>query len=305
MRILVTGKNGQLGKSIHKIVNSEVETNNSLNSHSFIFVGREELDLNSESNISHYFDSSKKFDIIINCAAYTAVDKAEEEFELANQVNHLAVKQLAQIAKNQQAKLIHISTDYVFDGESDKPYSEADETNPINVYGRTKLAGEKAIQELMTIDAIIIRTSWVYSEYGNNFVKTMLRLGRERDELSVVSDQIGSPTYATDLAGVILEIIKNEEFREEDQTTQIYHYSNKGEISWYEFAKEIIKEANANCKVHPITTEQYPALASRPKHNVMTKDKLANAFGMKIISWKGALKECMLNNKEKSLVSQR
>ena len=206
MRILVTGKNGQLGRSIQKIVDTDSKIDNNQNYDDFIFVGREDLDLSSESSITHYFDNNK-FDIIINCAAYTAVDKAEEEQDLANQVNHLAVKQIAQIAKNQQARLIHISTDYVFDGESEKPYIETDETSPINVYGRTKLAGEQALQEVMPTDALIIRTSWVYSEFGNNFVKTMLRLGRERDELSVVSDQIGSPTYATDLANVILKII--------------------------------------------------------------------------------------------------
>ena len=293
MRILVTGKNGQLGKSIHKIIDSEVETNNNLNSHNFVFVGREELDLNSESNIGHYFDSSDKFDIIINCAAYTAVDKAEEELELANQVNHLAVKQLAEVAKTQQAKLIHISTDYVFNGESDKPYIETDETNPINVYGKTKLAGEKALQRIMSTDAIIIRTSWVYSEYGNNFVKTMLRLGKERDELNVVSDQIGSPTYATDLANAILEIIKNKEFREKDQTTQIYHYSNEGEISWHEFAEEIFKIENIDCKANPIVTEQYPTPAKRPKNTLMNKDKITETFSVNIANWKESLKKCL------------
>jgi len=207
MRILVTGKNGQLGRSIYKIVNTANGDN--LSPNEFIFVGREELDLNSESSIINYFDNHDKFDIVINSAAYTAVDQAEEEQELANQVNHLAVKQLAEIVKEQKARLIHISTDYVFNGESDKPYIETSETNPINVYGKSKLAGEKALQAVMPMNAVIIRTSWVYSEYGNNFVKTMLRLGKERDELNVVSDQIGSPTYATDLAGAILEIIKN------------------------------------------------------------------------------------------------
>ena len=254
MRILVTGKNGQLGRSIHKLVNTDTKIDNNQSSNEFIFVGREELDLSSESGISHYFDNNNKFDIIINCAAYTQVDKAEQEVELASQINHLAVKQLASIANKQKAKLIHISTDYVFDGESDKPYIETDKTSPINVYGRTKLAGEQALQAVMPMNALIIRTSWVYSEYGNNFVSTMLRLGKERDELNIVSDQIGSPTYATDLASVILEIIKNKEFREEDQATQIYHYSNEGEISWYEFAKEIFKIAKIDCKVNPITT---------------------------------------------------
>jgi dTDP-4-dehydrorhamnose reductase len=296
MRILVTGKNGQLGQSIYKIVNTANDGN--LPPNEFIFVGREELDLSSESSISHYFDRSNKFDVIINCAAYTAVDKAEEEQDLANQVNHLGVKQLAQIAKTQQAKLIHISTDYVFDGESDKPYIETDETNPINVYGRTKLAGEKALQAVMPMNAVIIRTSWVYSEYGNNFVKTMFRLGKERDELNVVSDQIGSPTYVTDLAGAILEIIKNKEFKEISQATQIYHYSNKGEISWCDFAKEIFKIAKVDCKVNPITIQQYPAPAKRPKNTLMSKDKIAEIFSVKIPDWKKSLNTCMSILKE-------
>ena len=287
MRILVTGKNGQLGRSIHKLVTNTKQIDE------FVFVGREELDLNSESSISHYFDNNDKFDIIINCAAYTAVDKAEEEQDLANQVNHLAVKQLAQIAKNQQARLIHISTDYVFDGESDNPYVETDETNPINVYGKTKLAGEKALKEIMPTDAIIIRTSWVYSEYGNNFVKTMLRLSKERGEINVVDDQIGSPTYATDLADIILEIIKNKEFREKDQVTQIYHYSNKGEISWCDFSKEIFRMSNINCKVKPITTEQYPTPAKRPKNTLMDKSKIIGTYRIKMLFWKNSLDRCL------------
>jgi dTDP-4-dehydrorhamnose reductase len=298
MRILVTGKNGQLGRSIHKLVNTNTKIDNNQGSNEFIFVGREELDLSNENNIARYFEDNA-FDIVINCAAYTQVDKAEQEAELANQINHLAVKQLASIANKQQAKLMHISTDYVFDGESDKPYIETDTTNPINVYGKTKLAGEKALQTVMPTNALIIRTSWVYSEYGNNFVSTMLRLGKERDELNVVSDQIGSPTYATDLAGAILEIIKNKEFREEDQTTQIYHYSNEGEISWYEFAQEIFKIAKIDCKVSPITTQQYPTPAKRPKYTVMDKEKLVHIFGIKIIIWSPSLKECLANNKEK------
>jgi len=296
MRILVTGKNGQLGRSIYKIVNTDTKIDNNQSSNEFIFVGREELDLSSESSISHYFDSNDGFDVIINCAAYTQVDKAEQEVELASQINHLAVKQLASIASKQQARLIHISTDYVFDGESDKPYTETDETNPINVYGKTKLAGEKTLQEIMPTNAMIIRTSWVYSEYGNNFVKTMLRLGRERDELNVVSDQIGSPTYATDLAGVILEIIKNKEFREEEQATQIYHYSNKGEISWCDFAKEIFTISKIDCKVNPITTQQYLTPAKRPKNVLMEKYKISNIFGINTEDYRKALKNCLKLN---------
>jgi len=293
MRILVTGKNGQLGKSINKVVNTGNGKNNYQQDNEFIFVGREELDLSSESNISHYFDRSNKFDVIINCAAYTAVDKAEEECELANQVNHLAVKQLANIANEQKAKLVHVSTDYVFDGTGGKPYKETDKTNPINIYGETKLAGEQSLKEIMPTNAIIIRTSWVYSEFGNNFVSTMLRLGKERDELNVVSDQIGSPTYVTDLAGAILEIIKNKEFKEISQATQIYHYSNKGEISWYDFAKEIFKIAKVDCKVNPITTQQYPTPAKRPKNTLMNKAKIAKTFSVGISDWKESLDTCI------------
>ena len=292
MRILVTGKNGQLGKSIHKIVTNTKQTDD------FVFVGREELDLSNENNIARYFENNV-FDIIINCAAYTAVDKAEEEQDLANQINHLAVKQLARTARMQQARLIHISTDYVFDGESDKPYTETDETNPINVYGKTKLAGEQALQEVMSTNAIIIRTSWVYSEYGNNFVKTMLRLGKERDELNVVDDQIGSPTYATDLANAILDTIQNKVFKEVGQTTQIYHYSNQGEISWYAFVKEIFNITKIECKINPITTNQYPTPANRPKDTVINKGKIAKVFNVKISDWRKSLQACIKNIKDK------
>jgi dTDP-4-dehydrorhamnose reductase len=292
MRILVTGKNGQLGRSIQNIVSTDTKIGNNRSPNDFIFVGREELNLSSESSISHYFDNNK-FDIIINCAAYTQVDRAEQEAELANQINNLAVKQLASIASNQRAKLLHISTDYVFDGESGKPYTETDTLNPINAYGRTKLAGEKALQTVMPMNAIIIRTSWVYSEYGNNFVSTMLRLGRERDELSVINDQMGSPTYAADLADAILEIIRHNKFRDEGQTTQIYHYSGEGEISWYEFAKEIFKISRIDCKVNPIATKQYPTPAKRPRNTLMKKDKIVKVFNIKISNWKSSLNTCM------------
>jgi dTDP-4-dehydrorhamnose reductase len=295
MRILVTGKNGQLGRSIQKIVNTDTKIDNNQSPNDFIFVGREVLDLSSERSISHYFKNNK-FDIIINCAAYTAVDKAEEEQELANQVNHLAVRQLAGIAKAQKAKLIHISTDYVFDGESNKPYLETDTPNPINVYGRTKLAGEEVLQTLMPTNALIIRTSWLYSEYGNNFVKTMLKLGKERAELSVVSDQMGSPTYATDLAGVILEIIMHKKFRDVGQTTQIYHYSSEGEISWYEFAKEIFKIEKIECEVNPVTSQQYPTPAKRPRNTIMKKDKISNIFSINTEDYRKALKNCLKLN---------
>ena len=291
MKILITGKNGQLGKSIYKRITNNKQTDE------FVFVGREELDFSSSDSITSYFNNNN-FDIIINCAAHTAVDKAEEEVVLANQINHLSVAQLAQIAKMQQAKLIHISTDYVFDGESDKPYTETDITNPINIYGKTKLAGEQALKEIMPTDAIIIRTSWVYSEYGNNFVKTMLRLGKQRDELNVVSDQIGSPTYATDLADIILESVQNKSYIGAGQETQVYHYSNAGEISWDEFAKEYFELADIQCSVGPIKTEQYPTPAKRPKNTLMNKDKIAERFSVKIPNWKESLKTCIAILKE-------
>jgi len=292
MKILVIGKNGQLGQSINKIV-SNTQSNNE-----FVFVGRDQLDLSNENNVASYFESND-FDIIINCAAYTAVDKAESEVELANQVNHLGVKQLAQIANKQKAKLIHISTDYVFDGESDEPYLESNITNPINTYGKTKLAGEQAVLVAMQNGAIIIRTSWVYSEYGHNFVDTMLRLGKERDELNVVSDQIGSPTYAGDLARAILHIIQTEVFLNSSQETQIYHYSNEGVCSWFDFAKEIFAFASIQCTVNPITTEQYPTPAQRPTNTLMDKDKISQTFGVNIPYWEESLKTCIEILKEK------
>ncbi len=292
MRILITGRNGQLGKSISKAVTSSQSTDE------FFFIGRDEIDLSNATSIAHYFDNNS-FDIIINCAAYTAVDKAESEVELADRINHLAVKQLAQIANKQQAKLVHVSTDYVFDGESNVPYLESDTTNPINVYGKTKLAGEHAVLASMPYGAIIIRTSWVYSEYGHNFVDTMLRLGKERDELNVVGDQIGSPTYAGDLAAVILHIIQTEVFLNSSQETQIYHYSNKGVCSWFDFAKEIFAFAGIRCAVSPITTEQYPTPAQRPTNTLMNKDKIAQTFGINLRYWEESLKTCIEILKEK------
>ena len=292
MRILVTGKNGQLGRSLHKIVNADNVADNSHSQDEFVFVGREELDLECPKNINDYFRKFK-FDIIINCAAYTAVDKAEENAGLANRINHLAVKQLAEIAAAHRAKILHISTDYVFDGENDKPYIETDTPNPINVYGKTKLAGEEALKAAMPINVIVIRTSWVYSEYGNNFVSSMLRLGKERDELNVVSDQIGSPTYATDLAGVILQIVQDQRFREEDQATQIYHYSNEGEISWYEFAKGVFEIKRVDCKVNPIVTEKYPTPTKRPRNTFMSKSKIIKEFSLVVHDWRLSLNKCI------------
>ena len=288
MFILVTGASGQLGKSIESLVKKD-----NLN-HSFVFVTREQLDLSSLSNIHSYF-KTHKFDLIINCAAYTAVDKAEHDREKANMINHLAVKQVAEIAKSNNIKLIHISTDFVFDGLKHQTYSESDTTSPINIYGKTKLAGENAILSIMKFDAIIIRTSWLYSEYGNNFVATILKLTQKNNNLNIVSDQIGSPTYAGDLAQAILKIINSDGFNELEKESEIYHYSNEGECSWYDFAKEVANISGVKCTISPIKTEDYPTAAKRPRHTSLSKEKISKAFDLKIIFWKDSLKYCMKN----------
>ena len=286
MKVLVIGKNGQLGKSIHKIIKNKKQINN------FIFIGREELDLSNSQSI-HLFFRNKKFDIIINCAAYTAVDKAEKEYDLANQINNVAVRELGKIAKILNAKLIHISTDYVFDGKKIKPYLETDLTNPINIYGKTKCAGENSLKKVMLFNAIIIRTSWVYSEFGKNFLTSIIKLGKKNNELKIVSDQIGSPTYATDLASAILDIIKNKTFMQNNFPTEIYHYSNIGNISWFDFAKEIFRLTKIQFKIKPILTKNYCTLAKRPKNSVLNKSKIFNRYNVKRRLWKSSLKMCL------------
>ena len=288
MKILVTGKNGQLGKSIHKIV-----TSNEQNSE-FVFIGREVLDLSSQDNIINYFNNNS-FDIIINCAAYTAVDKAEKEVELANYINHLAISKIAEISNENKVKLIHISTDFIFDGVSEKAYLESDDPSPLNIYGKSKLAGEVAGCAAMQKNAIIIRTSWLYSEHSNNFVETILRKAKKCDELNVVSDQFSSPTNASDLAKVIIQIINHKKFRNHDQLTQIYHYSSFGVCSWFEFAREILELANIDCQVNPIETKDYLTAARRPKYSFLNTDKIVKGFGLEIPFWKDSLKESIAN----------
>ena len=297
MLILVTGASGQLGQSIKNLVKQQKI------SESFIFVNRGQLDLSSNSNIQNYF-KTKKFDLIVNCAAYTAVDKAEDDHEEADMINHIAVKQIAEIAQNNNIKLIHISTDFVFDGLKHKPYFESDITSPINIYGKTKLDGENTILSIMKFNAIIIRTSWVYSEYGNNFVATILKLTQKNSNLNIVSDQIGSPTYARDLAQVILKIIKSDKFNTLEKESEIYHYSNEGECSWYDFAKEVANISGAKCTISPIKTEDYPTAAKRPQHTSMSKEKISKAFDLKIIFWKDSLKYCMKNLSTLSLINK-
>lgn len=277
-----------MGRSFQSILGKKKQINN------FTFVGRHELDLTNDNNIEKYFDNNH-FDVIINCAAYTNVDKAEEETALADQINHLAVLKLSQIASKYKAKLIHISTDYVFDGKSVKPYMEIDKTNPINVYGMTKLKGEEALLKIMPTNAMVIRTSWIYSKYGNNFVNVMLNLGRVKNEINVVNDQIGSPTYADDIANDILKIIDNKNFINTTIPTEIYHYSNLGEVSWYDFAKEIFKISKLDCKVRPIKTSDYPTPAKRPLYTILNKDKIVQEFEVSLNFWRDSLKKNLTN----------
>jgi dTDP-4-dehydrorhamnose reductase len=230
-----------------------------------------------------------KIDAMVNCAAYTDVNKAEEELELADEVNHLAVRNLGLIAKKHHLKLIHLSTDYVFDGNSSIPYKETDATNPKNAYGISKLNGEKALLEINPKNSIMIRTSWLYSEFGNNFVKSILKLSKEKESISVVSDQIGSPTYAKDLAGAILQIIP----AINNEGVQIYHYANKGNCSWFQLATAIIEIAQHNCEVLPIPSEAFKTKAKRPKYSLLNTDKIAQEFHLKIPDWEDSLKECM------------
>ena len=292
MRVLVTGKNGQLGQSIKKIVDEKKITN--LSNYNFTFIGREELNLEYIDSIRSYFDVNE-FNIIINCAAYTKVDKAEENQKQANLINHTAVKELATIAKTKNIKLIHISTDFVFNGLNKKPYTENDVTSPLNIYGETKLAGEKALMSISKSDSLIIRTGWLYSEFGNNFVKTILNLAKKNDILDIVSDQFGTPTYAYDLAFLILYIITTDKFLENNKSSEILHYSNEGKSSWYDFAKEIIGISKMSCQLNPIGAKDYPLAAKRPNYSILSSKKVSEEYDVSIKHWKEALKICLKN----------
>ena len=280
VNILVTGSNGQLGSEIKELSKDY--------NYNFFFTTRDDIDITNEENIRE-FCQKNSINVIINCAAYTAVDKAESDEINADLVNRKAVKKLALVSQELNIKLVHISTDYVFDGKNFKPYCEEYKTNPQSIYGKTKLDGENEIIKINPKNSIIIRTSWVYSSFGNNFVKTMLRLGKEKESLGVIFDQVGTPTYAKDLAKIILEIlpkIKNEK-------VQIYNYSNEGVLSWYDFAKEIMKMAKLNCKINPIETHQYPTPAKRPHYSLLNKSKIKSAFNIEIPYWKDSLDRCL------------
>lgn len=295
MNIMITGCNGQLGSEI-KVLSPLYKDFN------FLFSDIDELDITDYSKLEKYI-SENNVDCIINCAAYTAVDKAVSEPELAAKINVNAVSNLAKLSKQHNLLLTHISTDYVFDGMNYKPYLETDKTNPTSVYGKTKLFGEK---EILTYspNALIIRTSWLYSSFGNNFVKTIIKYAKERGKLNVVYDQIGNPTYARDLAKAILDIISIENSSRsfvtsapttnyELRTTNLYNYSNEGVCSWYDFAKAIIELSNIECLINPIETKDYPTPAKRPPYSVLSKDKIKNKYGITISYWRDSLIDCL------------
>ncbi len=283
--ILVTGSNGQLGSDLKAIENEFDQFN-------FYFADRNTLDITLNDDVSK-FVLENNIHAIINCAAYTAVDKAEDETSIADNVNHKAVDNLAKVAKNLNVKLVHISTDYVFDGKLSTPYDETAITAPLNIYGRSKLNGELSIINVAPKNSIIIRTSWVYSSFGNNFVKTMLKLSTTRDQLGIIFDQIGSPTYARDLARHILEILP----KIENEQIEVYHYTNEGVCSWYDFAVAIFDLSDKKIKVSPISTSEYPTKAIRPSYSVLNKKKIRSNFNIEIRHWREALKECLSNIK--------
>lgn len=278
MKILVTGADGQLGRSFRKIASDYPGFD-------FVFTDLPEGDISDGGKIVSLVEDNR-IDVIVNCAAYTAVDKAESEPEAAMRVNAEGPAVLARIAKEGGLKLVHISTDYVFSGSAAAPYKEDEETEPAGVYGRTKLQGEEAIRTA-NIDAAIVRTAWLYSEFGNNFVKTMLRLSAEGKNPNVVSDQFGTPTYATDLARAVMKLICNG-----IKGCNIYHYTDAGETTWYEFAKEIFRLSGSDCTVNPVATGEYPAVAKRPAYSVLDKGKI-RAQGVEIPDWRDSLRECI------------
>jgi dTDP-4-dehydrorhamnose reductase len=282
--ILVTGAQGQLGSELRQL--SDLYSD-----FTFTFISRNELDLSDSEAIQTWF-VDKTFDVIINCAAYTAVDKAQAEPDLARAINNTAVETLAGIAKAKNSALIHISTDYVFNGKNYQPYNETDLTDPQGIYGQTKLDGEQAMLAINPAKSVIIRTSWVYSRFGNNFVKTMLRFGKEREELGVIYDQVGSPTSARDLALTILAIIQHPKL-ETLTATEIYHFSNEGVCSWYDFAKTIFELSGIACRVNPIETKDYPTPATRPHYSLLNKAKIKNTFDLTIPYWKDSLTDCL------------
>lgn len=287
--ILVTGANGQLGSVLKELAPQYPQFN-------WLFTDVAELDITSEAEVKNYFNlHTPKY--LINCAAYTAVDKAESEPKLAEKLNAIAPGILAEVSKLHKAVMLHVSTDYVFDGIASEPYQETDYTNPTGVYGRTKAEGEENVLHSGAV-AYVLRTSWLYSIYGHNFLKTMLKLGAERDTLNVVSDQIGTPTLANDLADALLTIIVKLNDKQK-VPPGIYHYSNAGVCSWYDFAHHIMQMAGLNCKVTPIFTHQYPTPAKRPAFSLLNKTKIQTTLGISIPHWADSLQRAITMLKAK------
>jgi len=283
INILITGANGQLGSELKKISDLYKDYN-------CIFTDIDTLDITNIVDLKSFFNKCK-IEYIINCAAYTYVDKAEIDRNNAEKVNILAVANLAKMASNYQSKFIHISTDYVFDGASCTPYKETNSVNPQSVYGLTKLNGE--IEAQRYINSVIIRTSWLYSSFGNNFVKTILKQGKDKNEVNVVFDQVGTPTYAEDLASVIFEIINQSNENSGNFKPGIYHYSNEGVCSWYDFAIEIFKNANINCKINPVESSEFKSNVKRPSYSVLNKAKIKSIYKINIPYWKDSLTKCL------------
>lgn len=283
-KILVTGANGQLGNELRRLCRNFPGLE-------FIFTDVDMLDITNPDAVSVFMEASKPA-ILVNCAAFTDVDGAEADVKNARKINALAPQVLAAACAMQNAFLIHVSTDYVFDGEKGEAYTEEDQTNPLSVYGSSKLEGEEKIKTVFD-DFVIIRTSWLYSEYGNNFMRKILSLGKERDSIEVVNDQIGSPTYARDLANCIIDIIIKSILNPEAYLPGIYHYANQGSCSWAEYAKEIFELAGVNCEVIPVPSDKYPTKAKRPKYSVLNTTKIRSSFGIGIPNWRDSLKECI------------
>ncbi len=282
--ILVTGSYGQLGNELNLLARD-------FDSYSFVFTDVDSLDITSSPAISEFFNRHQ-FSYVVNCAAYTAVDKAESDRTTAAMVNSLAPGLLAANSLATGARMIHISTDYVFDGKSNVPYKETDQVNPVNFYGQTKLDGEYACLE-NNPESIIIRTSWLYSSFGKNFVKTIRRIANEGKPFKVVFDQTGTPTYAADLAQVILGIIKSAEDNTAKFVPGIYHYSNEGVCSWYDFALAVLEFSGIGCRIDPVETSEFPTPAKRPVYSVLNKAKIRNTFGIEIPYWRTSLLNCM------------
>ncbi len=280
MNILVTGSNGQLGNELRKIAANET-------THQWLFTDVAELDITDNNAVDAFFENHKP-DVCFNCAAYTAVDKAEDEAETAELINSKAVQYLADACLLTNCLLVHISTDYVFDGQHFKPYEERDAINPVSAYGKSKAFGENVLSA-HKCDSIIVRTSWLYAANGSNFVKTMLRLGNERSEIKVVADQVGTPTWAADLAGAMWQLAN----KTTKPVKECYHYSNEGAISWYDFAKAIMEIRKLNCNVLPIESKEYPVKTARPFYSVLNKTKIKTHFGISIPYWKTSLERCL------------